>query len=91
MQREVINSCHYSLHFTIQYANTVSYQDEFKQMLLENKTFTNWNVEHNHQNRHFLLEGKINRHRMVARKGQISADTLRNNSQEIAETEIICK
>ena len=73
--------------------NTVSYLDEIKKMLFENITFTSSNLEHNHQGGEwdFSLEDKIKRHKMVAPKGQISADMWRTIFKETDEIELIFK
>ena len=73
--------------------NTVSYLDEIKKMLFENTTFTSSNLDHNHQRGEgdFFLEDKIKRHKMVAPKGQISADMWRTIFRGIDETELIFK
>lgn len=61
--------------------NTVSYPDEVKQMLLENTTYANSNLEHNHQGLEFLIK----RHEMDAPKSQISMDASEQFHKELVK------
>ena len=60
-------------------------------MLFENKTFTNLNLQHDHQGQDFFLKDKITWHKMIASKDQISVDKWRRIWQRMNEIELICE
>ena len=55
----------------------------------ENLTFSKSNLNHNHQGGNFVLEEKIERHKMIALKGSISKDTWKRISRSIDDIETI--
>ena len=71
--------------------NIISLPQEVRKLLKKNMTFTSSRLKHNHEGGDFILEGKIKKHKMVAPKGPISADTWRTISRGIDEIEEICE
>ena len=69
----------------------ISLPQEVRKLLKKNMTFTSSCLEYNHKGGDFILEGKIKKHKMVAPKGNISADTWRTISRGINEIDEICE
>ena len=54
-----------------------------KVLLRKNTAFTSYLLEHNHKGGDFMLESEMMKHKMVAPKVSISADTYRTTSRGI--------
>ena len=97
--QEDTNSFLFFMHFIILFIkteffdliNVISLPQEVRKLLKKNMTFTSSCLEYNPKGGDFILEGKIKKHKMVAPKGNISADTWRTISRGINEIDEICE